>query len=383
MDNNKKKILFCITLPDIGGAQIVVYNIISSLNQSKYDITLVTSREGFLTNKVKKLNEKSGSKIVITIIPSIKREISLSHDIATLYLLYKLMKTNNFDIVHLHSSKVGILGRFAAWAAKTPMIVFTAHGWGINEHQGKIKQFLFGLAEKMASRLCTRIVCVSNYDFSKGIRKKWIKKGNSCVIYNGVENFISKEMECSNENKAAKKSYLIGTIMRLEEPKDPIFTIQVFREVNLRFGSNIRLMIVGDGRLRHECIKIIDDLGLDADIDLLGECEDAKNKISDFDIFTLFSKSEGLPISIIEAMLVGKPIVASNVGGIPELVKDSKNGFLVKEQNILEAAQYIEILLKNLHLREKMGSRSKKIAMLNFTKENMVSAYEDIYLSRG
>jgi glycosyltransferase involved in cell wall biosynthesis len=95
----------------------------------------------------------------------------------------------------------------------------------------------------------------------------------------------------------------------------------------------------------------------------------------------LFSRSEGLPISIIEAMIAGKPIVASKVGGIPELVKDNDNGMLVKERNVLEAAQHIETLLKNPYLRERMGLRSKEIAELNFSKEQMTTAYENIYLS--
>jgi glycosyltransferase involved in cell wall biosynthesis len=381
MDGNIKKVLVCITLPDLGGAQRVVYDTISSLDQFKFNICLATSAEGILTKWVKILNERRVNRINIVIIPDIKREISPIHDIKALYCLYKLIKKNNFDIVHLHSSKAGILGRCAAWLAGVPMILFTVHGWGINEYQGKIKQKILGLSERIASRLCTRVICVSNYDFEKGIAKKWVKKEKACVIYNGVEYFVSEDLKYMRQDTVKDKKYIIGTIMRLQEPKDPIFTIKVFHEIRLRLGNCVKLVIAGNGKLKPECVKLVCKLGLEEDIDILGECEDARERLCDFDVFTLFSRSEGLPISIIEAMIAGKPIVASKVGGIPELVKDNDNGMLVKERNVLEAAQHIETLLKNPYLRERMGLRSKEIAELNFSKEQMTTAYENIYLS--
>lgn len=381
MEKSIKKVLVCITLPGIGGAQQVVYDIISGLNPNKFQITLATSSKGNLTKRIDELNEHRTNKIKVIIIPSIKREISLINDIKALYALYSLMRTNKYDIVHLHSSKVGILGRYAARIAGVPKVFFTVHGWGIEENLHRAKQILLGLAERIAGRLCTRVICVSCYDFNRGITSKWILKDKACVIHNGVENFESNGYEQARKNDAGTRKLVIGTIMRLQQPKDPLFTIKVFQGVKARFGDQVRLMIVGDGKLRSECLGLVESLGLEEDVEILGECENARNLIWNFDIFTLFSKSEGLPLSIIEAMIAGKPVVASAVGGIPELVDNNENGLLVKGTDVLEAVQCIEKLIMNADKRARMGSKGRERASLYFGKMRMVTAYESMYLS--
>ncbi len=380
LDKGKKKILFCITLPDIGGAQKVVYDIISYLDTDSFDITLATSAEGPLTTRIRELNDKRANSVRIVIIPSIKREISLLNDIHALYCLYRLIKAERFDIVHLHSSKAGFLGRCAARLAGVPKVFYTVHGWGIYESDSRIKQFICGLAEKTSCRICTKVICVSHHDYDKGISRKWIRGDNTCVIHNGIEEAHCRHIGDSIENLPKRKVLVIGTVMRLQEPKDPFFTIKVFREVKMLFNYPVKLVIVGKGRLMEDCRKLIGQLGLDIDVQMMGECEPAMNIISSFDIFTLFSRSEGLPISIIEAMSAGKPIVASNVGGIPELVRDNYNGFLVKGTDITKAALSITMLLKDAGLRAKMGLQSMELAHTLFSRDRMTAAYEKLYL---
>lgn len=383
MNDSMKKILFCITLPEVGGAQKVVYDIIASLDTLKFDVTLATSAEGPLTNWIRKLNEQRSDKIKVVIIPSIKREISLWNDLKALYCIYRIIKNVSFDIVHLHSSKAGALGRCAAWLAGVPKVFYTAHGWGIYESDSKLKQNICGFVERISCHLCTKVVCVSNHDFNKGLARKWIRKEAACVIYNGIENAATLDMHQKAVNKTGEEVLVMGTVMRLKEPKDPIFTIKVFHEVKRMYGNKVKLILIGDGRLMNDCRSLISELDLDDDVEMLGEYEPVRNKLCSFDVFTLFSKSEGLPISIIEAMAAGKPIVASNVGGIPELVIDHISGFLVNGTDINKAAEYISILLKDAELREKMGSYSQEVAHSFFSKDKMMAAYESLYLSEG
>ena len=124
-----------ITLSEMGGAQKVVYDLISSLPEDRYDITLATYPGGELIQWIKDLETQGGKRVRIIGIPQLRREISPFYDISTFCKLYGLMKKERYDIAHFHSSKMGILGRLAAFMAGVPKIYFTVHGWGINEHQ--------------------------------------------------------------------------------------------------------------------------------------------------------------------------------------------------------------------------------------------------------
>lgn len=379
LQKNKIKILFGITLPEMGGAQKVVYDIINSLSKDKYEITLVTSPGKGLIDWVNMLNDNGRSKVNIITLPCIKREISPLNDMKAFIKLYFIMKKGKFQIAHFHSSKMGILGRFAAWFARVPKIFFTVHGWGINESQSCLKRRIFSLLEMISGKLCTKIICVSKYDRDKGIRNNWIDENKACLIRNGVSTGFSSKGKLRNELNIDENIPIIGTITRLREPKDPIFTINVFAEIKSR-GYNTKLIIIGDGPLIEKCAVHAYELGLNRDVFLIGSRDDARELLCDFDIFTLFSKWEGLPLSIIEAMFSQKPVIASNVGGVPELIHNDLNGYLVDGEDITKAADFIETLLKNVEARNKMGLLSKQLANKYFSKEKMLSQYEILYL---
>ena len=118
--------------------------------------------------------------------PELRREISPINDILTFIKLYRIMRRNKYDIVHFHSSKMGILGRLAAYLAGVKNIYFTVHGWGINEYQPKWLQKLLGLAETLCGRKCTMCLCVSKYHRDIGIKMGWLSQ-KSAVIYNGID----------------------------------------------------------------------------------------------------------------------------------------------------------------------------------------------------
>ena len=163
----KVKILMGITLSEMGGAQKVVYDLISSLPEDRYDITLATYPGGELIQWIKDLETQGGKRVRIIGIPQLRREISPFYDISTFCKLYGLMKKERYDIAHFHSSKMGILGRLAAFMAGVPKIYFTVHGWGINEYQPEWLQKMLGLAEKVAGRRCTMCLCVSHHHMDK------------------------------------------------------------------------------------------------------------------------------------------------------------------------------------------------------------------------
>lgn len=375
---DKIKILFGITLSEIGGAQRVLYDIISSLPEEVYDIALVTSPKGELLNWIENLNMKRKSAIKVILLKNIKREISIKYDLKALYELIRVMRQDKYDIAHFHSSKMGILGRSAARLCGIPKIYFTAHGWGINEDMSFIKRKILGFAEWISGKLCTKVICVSDYDRDKGIKNRWVNMKKICVIKNGTENSIKQIKGIRGEFNIPKETPIIGTVMRLKTPKQPQFTIRVFKELIDR-GHDLRLVIIGDGPLMDECKKLIKEYSLDERVILAGERPNARELIYDFNIFTLFSKWEGLPITIIEAMFAGLPVVASRAGGISELITNEINGYLLDGFDYKNGADLIErILLEGTG--KMMGALGCRKAMLEFTKARMLKEYENIYL---
>lgn len=373
------KILFGVTLSELGGAQRVVFDLISSLPQEQYDITLVTSPGGQLIHWIEELNKKRKREIKIIQLSSIKRELSPYYDIKAVKELYKIIKKEKYDIVHFHSSKMGILGRVAAYLAGIKNIYFTVHGWGINDNMSKVKKFILCAAERFAGRLSTKVICVSQQDREKGIRNGWIKEANSCVIHNGVEPITYNKGRLKEELGLRGDVPIVGMVARLKEPKDPMFTIEVINELRKR-GKNCKLVIIGDGPLKEDCQSLIEKYQLQEWVTLLGSREEARSLLPDMQVFTLFSKWEGLPICILEAMAEGLPVVASKMGGIPELIEVGVNGYLLSKKDVIEAADYIEELLSNNSLRETMGARGKEIYASRFTKDRMVEDYHALYM---
>lgn len=172
-----------------------------------------------------------------------------------------LMKKGKYDIAHFHSFKMSILGRFAAYMARVPAIYFTVHGWGINEYQPKWMQKMLGFVEKIAGRQCTMGLCVSKYLMDIGIENGWLQPNKACVIYNGIDMAPAIKGKLRNELKIDDDTIIIGTIMRLLEPKQPVYTIQVFDEV-LKRGYKVKLVIIGDGPLNQECRSTIQKLDI-------------------------------------------------------------------------------------------------------------------------
>lgn len=375
--DKKIKLLMGITLSEMGGAQKVVYDLISSL-PAIYDITLVAFPGGELIQWVEDLEYLKGISVRVIGITQMKREISPFNDIVALFKLYRLMKKGNYDIAHFHSSKMGILGRLAAKMARVPKVYFTVHGWGINEHQPKWIQSVLGFAERLAGNWCTMAMCVSKHHMDVGIKMKWLKPDKTCVIYNGIDIAPILSGGLRNELNVGEDVPLIGTIMRLRKPKQPVYTIEAFNKV-LKMGYNAKLIIVGDGPMYKDCKLAIKEHMLEDSVYMLGTRADARELMNDMDIITMFSKWEGLPITIIEAMFAGKPIVASCVGGIPEIIDNGINGFMIDGFDVHEGAEHICNLLEHKDLGFKMGKNGKQKAEKGFTKKRMVKDYERVY----
>jgi len=376
----KTRILQVVTLSELGGAQKVVYHLAVGLDREKFEITVACAPGGELVHWLRIAHVK------VVELPCLKRNISPWDDVRCLGQLYGLIKTYKYDIVHCHSSKAGILGRLAACLAGVRQIYFTVHGWGIDEGQSPLIRRLYTMAERLAGAVSTRVVCVSGYDREKGLSLGLVKPEKLMVIHNGMPDIYldgdlgkqeGETLTLRQELGLGDKDVLIGTVMRLALPKQPL----LFLELAARFGGEIpaRFVIIGDGPLRKECEKYIADHGLKGKVFMLGAREDAARLVAGFDIFTLFSGHEGLPLTVIEAMLAGVPVVASNVGGVGELVDDGVSGFLVNGLDLDSAFLTVKKLLEDKGLRRRMGCAGREKALSEFTVDRMLSRYEQLY----
>lgn len=369
-----KKILFIITKAETGGAQKVVYSLIKGLYKD-YNITLAYGQGYDLINWVKPFNIKT------VCIPELIREIKPLKDTIALKKLYKLIKTEKFDIVHCHSAKAGTLGRIAAKFCGVKKVVYTVHGWGssVNPYQSKFKTYVLSFIEIILSFFCTDIVCVSKADEKIGTKFK-ISGQKLCTIYNGITvNTVNEVKNIREELNILNDEMIIGTVARVAPQKNWKNSLKLIQYLKKQ-SIDVKFLWIGDGP-EFEKLKInIKKMKLENSFILLGNRNDVEEILENLDIFILLTNWEGLPISIIEAMHKGLPIIASNVGGNKELVFNNKNGYLIQDNDNIEfIGNKVISILKDKELQKKLGLNSKKLADKYFSEKVMVEKYREIF----
>lgn len=375
------KVLKIITLSELGGAQKVVYYIAAGLPPEQFEVTVACAPGGELVKWLKSLPQA----INVIEIPEFKRNISPWNDLKAFWKLYSLIKKMSFSIVHCHSSKAGILGRLAAWLAGVPKIYFTVHGWGINEYQSWPVRFIYTWAERLAGMVSTKVICVSESDKLKGLGLGLMTEYKLSVIYNGLTEPQKKEGALRKELNI-KEGIIIGSVARLSFQKDPLFFLKIAERMitclkNEPSKGCLYFVLIGDGPLRSQCEEFVERKRLNGHVFLLGSREEAAELIQDFDVFILFSKWEGLPLTIIEAMLAGCPVVANEVGGVGELVVHQKTGYLINKLNVSMVEKALLDLIVNREKRLLMGELGRQRALNLFDLEKMIIKYQELYLS--
>lgn len=372
----RKKILQIITLSEWGGAQRVVFDLACNLDKEKFEVEVACSPSGLLVEKLESRNIK------VHQIKDLKRRLSPVSDLRALVALKKIIKKGKFDIVHCHSAKAGFLGRLGAKQAGVKKIFYTVHSWGFyNQEEYGLMKKTFIFLEKLSGSFTTRIICVANRVLSDGIRQKIAKPSKFLLIQNGIDfNIENKREEMRADYSIRSNDIVFAMVARLAYPKDPLLFLGVAKEI-LRANKNVKFVLLGAGPLQEKCQSFVKSNGLGENVLLLGEKPpmETRELLLAFDVFVLLSKFEGMPITILEAMFASLPVVASNVGGIPELVEREKGGFLVRNNCFDEVKEAIDYLIKNPQARKQMGEYNLAKAKANFTLEKMVSQYESLF----
>lgn len=371
----KIKILHIITHLELGGAQKTTLGLIKRLDKEKFEVHFISS-SGHLAEEVRKVEG-----IRFKLIPHLKSKINLLNDFIVFVKLFNYIKNNCFDIVHTHSPKAGFLGRWSAKLAKAPIVIYTVHGFPFYKNQNPIFKKIYIFLERITAKVTDKLIVVCKSDLNKGISAKIGSKEKYILINEGIENKEENQESLSDNRLHIHYSFpLIGMVACLKPQKSPLDFVKVAFLVKEKF-SHAKFILVGGGPLYKKIKKEIIRLGLENNFYLLGWRKDAYRIISLFDIFVLTSIWEGLPLVILEAISLGKPIVAAKVDGINELIEEGKNGFLIEPGKYRNFAEKINLLLENENLRKKISRNNLNSELLSkFNLDLMTKETENLYL---
>ena len=322
--------------------------------------------------------------IVIFLNKNLVREINIFRDFLALFQLTYFLKKNKYDIVHTHTAKAGIIGRWAAKIAGVPIIIHTLHGLSFHDFMPSYQKKFFILLEKSTARFTDLLISVGENIKWKSIYAGITSREKYSTIYSGMDLDNFKKVDINRNQlkeslKIANNEFIVGTVSRLEPRKGPQYFIEVIERVKKSI-PNIKGILVGCGSFRSHLEKKIRKLNLDENIILTGYRKDIAEIMSIFDLVCLTSLWEGIPRVLVQAALLGKPLIGFDIDGNSEVIKQGINGFLVPPKDIEECANKIIFLLKDDDLRNKMSLESKNIIDSNWDKDFMVKEIRDTYI---
>jgi glycosyltransferase involved in cell wall biosynthesis len=303
----RKKILYIITKSNWGGAQRYVYDLTTHLPREHFDILVAFGQPGLLAEKL------HAAGIRTRVIPSLERDISFASDVKSFIELLRLFKEEQPDVVHLNSSKAGGIGALAARLAKTPRIIFTAHGWPFWEARHAFARALIYFFSWLTALLSHTVIVISKYDEAVARQMPFVRH-KIVQIYNGIDLDFPLGPGDVVRQSFPRGVRITGTIGELTKNKNHSALIEQARN-----DPNMHVAIVGDGEDRQLLLKKIEKYGLQRRVKIMG-FHWASEVLRGFDMFALPSLKEGLPYVLLEAKAAGLPIVANRVGGVGEIL---------------------------------------------------------------
>jgi glycosyltransferase involved in cell wall biosynthesis len=379
---NKGRILHVITRLIVGGAQENTLYTAERLNAKGYAVDVLigpqTGPEGSLIEDARRRN------ISLYIENKLIREIHPIKDLIAFFRLVRTIRKGRYSIVHTHSSKAGILGRWAAWVAGCPTIVHTIHGWGFHSYQKSWLRFLYILVERLTLRITDHLIAVSRKDIEKGMAAGIGKADDYTLIRSGIDidafsNPFKNRDEVRRELRIPEGSVVVGTVTRLSPQKSPATFVRIAAEV-MKKVSEAYFVIIGDGPLRRQIEKEAVAVGIQDRLLLTGVRRDVPDLLQAFDIFLLTSLWEGLPRVIPQAMAAGVPVIANAVDGNAEIIKNGENGILTIPGDIDQSVKHITRLIKKRDVRTQLSTNARN-GLDEYSIDSMVAAIDQLYRS--
>ena len=354
MSSERIVVVHLITKLELGGAQLNTVYTAEHLDPLRFDAYLLCGPGGMLKSRL----AASGRLVVV---PALAREIRPGKDLQALLQLTRLFRSIRPQIVHTHSSKAGILGRIAARLARVPVVVHSVHGFSFSPYQPFFKRHFYLLAEKACRRLTDHFIFVSRSDMDLA-RKRKLTAGNCSLIHSGfpLERFRGQTGDAAALRKKfdlPADSFVCGVIAPLKAQKG-LFHLAAIAALVIRRNPAAIFFVAGDGEQRPGLQEELKRLGIFRNFRLPGFVQDVENAIDCFDIGASTALWEGLPQSLVQLRLKKKAVVASDIPGNREVVRDGENGFLVPAADHERFAAAILKLAGDPELRNRLAGFS-------------------------
>jgi glycosyltransferase involved in cell wall biosynthesis len=308
-------------------------------------------------------------------------------DVTSLAAIWRLLQQGQFAVVHTHSSKAGFLGRIAARASNVP-VIHTPNGLYFLEKTGLSRQFYLNL-ERLAGRLTTRMIAVSANEKDVLVRNRIVEPACIQVIRNGVDVGLMDKVARLSQAEARSRlgiradQHVVGSVGRLVTQKDPLSFVQVARRVSNDFPETA-FVWVGSGPLHAEVEAQASAHGVP--LRLLGHREDAWLIMQAFDVFVLSSRYEGLSFALLEALALSLPVVATDVVGNRDVIRDQVSGLLVPPNAPEATADAVTSLLRDPQRAMDLAAAGRQEVVREFSLERMLdehqALYEELYTRR-
>lgn len=372
--DSKRKIIFLITKGFWGGAQRYVFDLATNLPAEEYEVLVAMGQPGELGNKL----EQAGIKTIT--IPYLVRDVSILNEAKVLWWLFKFFRQERPDVVHLNSSKISGLAALVGRIARVPRIIFTGHGWAFNEPRPAWQKRVIAFFHWLTIILTHKTIVVSQTVLNQ-IGNWPLIKNKLVMIHNGLT-----EPGFYSQTEARKKllpdlppeTVWLGTVAELHRNKGLDILVEAFARLAQDY-PNLNLVIVGEGEEREHVAMQIARHRLTDRIYLLGRVPAAASYLKAFDIFVLPSRTEALPYAILEAGLAGLPIVATRVGGIPEIIKNGETGLLVPPADPVALANALKTFLPERYRESTFGKHLRAFVQTNFSREQMLQKTFALY----
>ncbi len=388
----KTKTVHIITRLDKGGSAETTLQTISLLDHEKYELFLVhgLSLESNMSDMEKELVELDLSRVKnkgVKVFPifSLVRRLSFKNDILAFISIYRLIKRIRPHIVHTHTSKAGLLGRLAAYLAKVPIIIHTPHGHIFHSYYSPFMTKVFVIAERILSLNTDIIATLTDMERDEHLEQGIASIEKYVIIHSGV--MLQQIMDMNIDVETGKSKFgipqncnVIGVVGRLVPVKGHKYLVSAAKKI-IKKSYNTVIVFVGDGYLGPELERQSESLGIRKNIIFTGWRKDVIEVLSLFDILVLPSLNEGMGKVLIEGMALGKPIVASSVGGIIDLVKSGDNGILVPPRDSDALEEAILKLIRNKNLARRLGENGKARTYPEYDTYTMVRQIEELYES--
>jgi len=367
------RVLHVVSVPGIGGAQAYVESVIQRLGQLHYRPAVACNAEPTLVARYAPWAE-------VFPIP-IPYGVSPWHDLCFFVRLLRLLRRERFDIVQTSAAKASLYGRLATRLVGVPVVIFTAHGFPFHDFMHRLLRWGLITLEKVLSRWCTdMVVSVSEADRRYAISKGIVPADRIVTIQNGIDldRPIPKHDDARRALALDPQAPVVGMVGRLSRQKAPEDFLRVAALVAREFPDAI-FLVAGDGPLRDSLERLAANLGIANQVRFLGFREDIPLMMAALDVFALSSLWEGLPLTILEAMAASKPVVATAVNGVAEVVQHGSTGLLARPQEVHQLAAHIATLLRDPARARAMGEAGRRHVCEHFSIERMVAQLSDLY----